>query len=127
MARQIRDVVEQYVKLVGSGPTDDIVALYAPDAIVEDPIGTPPKQGHDAIREFYNILANLERETSIHPDTVRIVGNHAAFMFTLVTIAGGQRMTLHPIDVMEFDDEGRITRMRAYWGQDDLTMEPAGS
>lgn len=33
-------------------------------------------------------------------------------------------MTLHPIDVMEFDDEGRITRMRAYWGQDDLSMEP---
>ena len=124
MAREIRDVVEQYVKLVGAGPTADIVDLYAPDAVIEDPIGTEPKQGHDAIREFYDVIASLERETSLAPETVRIVGNHAAFVFTLVTKAGGHRMTLSPIDVMEFDDEGRITRMRAYWGADDMSVEP---
>ena len=33
-------------------------------------------------------------------------------------------MTLSPIDVMEFDDEGRIVRMRAYWGADDMTVVP---
>ncbi|MEU1983879.1 nuclear transport factor 2 family protein [Nocardia sp. NPDC019395] len=124
MAREIRDVVEAYVKLVGAGPTDDIVALYAPDAVIEDPIGTEPKQGHDAIREFYNVIASLERETALAPETVRIAGNHAAFVFTLITKAGGQRMTLSPIDVMEFDDEGRITRMRAYWSADDMAVEP---
>ncbi|MGW4069005.1 nuclear transport factor 2 family protein [Nocardia grenadensis] len=124
MTRQIRDVVEQYVKLVGSGPTSDIVDLYAPDAVIDDPIGTEPKQGHQAIREFYDVLANLERETALAPDTVRITGNHAAFVFTLVTRAGGQRMTLSPIDTMEFDDEGRIIRMRAYWGADDMSVEP---
>ncbi|MBF6351312.1 MULTISPECIES: nuclear transport factor 2 family protein [Nocardia] len=124
MAREIRDVVEQYVKLVGSGPTEDIVALYAPDAVIEDPIGTDPKQGHDAIRGFYDIITSLERETSLAPETVRIAGNHAAFVFTLITKAGGQRMTLSPIDVMEFDAEGRITRMRAYWSADDMAVEP---
>lgn len=124
MAREIRDVVEQYVKLVGAGPTEDIVALYAPDAVIEDPIGTEPKQGHEAIREFYNVIASLERETSLAPETVRIAGNHAAFVFTLITKAGGQRMTLSPIDVMEFDTEGRIIRMRAYWSADDMTAEP---
>lgn len=124
MAREIRDVVEQYVKLVGSGPTEEIVALYAPDAVIEDPIGTEPKQGHDAIREFYDVIASLDRETGLAPETVRIVGNHAAFVFTLVTRAGGQRMTLSPIDVMEFDDQGRIIRMRAYWGPGDMSVEP---
>ncbi|NKY59858.1 nuclear transport factor 2 family protein [Nocardia flavorosea] len=124
MAREIRDVVEQYVKLVGSGPAEDIVALYAPDAVIEDPIGTEPKQGHDAIREFYNVVTSLERETSLAPETVRIAGNHAAFVFTLITKFDGQRMTLSPIDVMEFDAEGRITRMRAYWSADDMAVEP---
>lgn len=124
MAREIRDVVEQYVKLVGSGPTADIVDLYAPDAVIEDPIGTEPKQGHQAIREFYDVVTSLERETSLAPETVRIAGNHAAFLFTLVTRAGGQRMTLRPIDTMEFDAEGRIIRMRAYWGVDDMSVEP---
>lgn len=41
MAAQPRDVVEQYVKLVATGPTSAIVDLYAADAVVEDPIGTP--------------------------------------------------------------------------------------
>lgn len=95
-----------------------------PDAVIEDPIGTEPKRGHDAIREFYGVIAGLDRETTLAPETVRIAGNHAAFVFTLVTCAGGQRMTLSPIDVMEFDDQGRITRMRAYWGPDDMSVEP---
>ncbi|MGW4715202.1 nuclear transport factor 2 family protein [Nocardia sp. NPDC004260] len=124
MAAQIRDVVEQYVKLVGSGPTEDIVALYAPDAIVEDPVGTSPKRGHEAIREFYEVIAALDRETELRPEDVRIAGNQAAFPFTIVTKVGGQRFVLSPIDVMEFDEEGRITGMRAYWSQEDMRVEP---
>ncbi|MFI7665897.1 nuclear transport factor 2 family protein [Nocardia sp. NPDC049526] len=123
MAAKIRDVIEQYVKLVGSGPTEAIVDLYAPDAVVEDPIGTEPKRGHDAIREFYEVLGNLDRETELHADSVRIAGNHAAFMFTLVTKFGDQRFTLSPIDAMDFDDEGKIVAMRAYWSQDDMRNE----
>lgn len=124
MAKQIRDMVEQYVKLVGSGPTEDIVDLYAPDAIVEDPVGTPARQGHAAIREFYEVIAALDRETELRPEEIRIAGNQAAFPFTLVTRVGGKRFTISPIDVMEFDDEGRITGMRAYWSQQDMRVEP---
>jgi steroid Delta-isomerase len=123
MAQQVRDVVEQYVKLVGSGPTEEIVNLYAADATVEDPVGTPVKRGHDAIREFYEVISNLDRETELKVETVRIAGNHAAFMFTLATKFGDQRFTLTPIDVMEFDDEGKIISMRAYWSPDDMRTE----
>ena len=30
--------------------------------------------------------------------------------------------TLAPVDVMTFDDDGRITSMRAFWGADDMTI-----
>ncbi|WP_028479597.1 nuclear transport factor 2 family protein [Nocardia sp. CNY236] len=123
MATQIRDVVEQYVKLVASGPIEDIVELYAPDAVVEDPVGTPPKQGHAAIREFYEMLTPLDRETELRPENIRIAGNAAAFSFTVVTTVGEQRIVVSPIDVMEFDDEGRICRMRAYWGEDNTRVD----
>lgn len=124
MTKQIRDVVEQYVKLVGAGPTEAIVELYAPDATVEDPVGTPVRHGHAAIREFYDVIAALDRDTELRPETVRIAGNEAAFMFTIVTRVGGQRFTLTPIDLMEFDDAGKITRMRAFWSQEDMAIEP---
>lgn len=123
MTKQIRDVVEQYVKLVGAGPTEAIVELYAPDATVEDPVGTPVRHGHAAIREFYDVIAALDRDTELQADTVRIAGNEAAFVFTIVTRVAGQRFTLRPIDVMEFDDTGKITRMRAYWSQEDMAIE----
>ena len=37
---KIREVIEQYVARVAGGTTDEIVALYADDATVEDPVGT---------------------------------------------------------------------------------------
>ncbi|MFI6867526.1 nuclear transport factor 2 family protein [Nocardia sp. NPDC050406] len=122
MAAQPRDVVEQYVKLVATGPTDDIVALYADNATVEDPIGTPTRVGHAAIRELYAALEGVaERSTELHD--VKVAGKHAAVSFTLVTVFGDKRMTLSPIDIMEFDDDGKIVAMRAYWGPDDMVME----
>ncbi|MFI6046584.1 nuclear transport factor 2 family protein [Nocardia sp. NPDC051321] len=123
MTEQIRDAVEQYVKLVGAGPTEAIVELYASDASVEDPVGTPVRHGHAAIREFYDVIGALDRDTELQADTVRVAGNEVAFQFTIVTRVAGQRFTLSPIDVMEFDDAGKITRMRAYWSQEDMAIE----
>ncbi|MFF2552281.1 nuclear transport factor 2 family protein [Nocardia sp. NPDC058058] len=124
MAAQVRDVVEQYVKLVASGPTDDIVQLYAADAVVEDPVGSEPRKGHESIREMYAALEHMQNKTTELLD-IKVAGKHAAVSFTLVGGFGDQRMTLSPIDIMEFDDEGKIVLMRAYWGPDNMAMGPA--
>ncbi|MGW0353862.1 nuclear transport factor 2 family protein [Nocardia nova] len=120
-AQQIRETAERYVQLVATGPTSEILSLYAPDAVVEDPIGSDPRHGHEAIGQLYQALESMERKTELH--AARIVGNHAAVSFTLVGETGGHRMTLSAIDAMEFDEQGRITSMRAYWGPDDLISE----
>ena len=117
---EMRATVAKYVEMVGSGDTEGIVALYRADATVEDPAGTPPRTGSAEIREFYKILEPLETQTTLV--TSRIAGNTAAFLFTLVTKAGENEMELSPIDVMEFDDEGKIVSMKAYWSQADLTL-----
>ncbi|MEV5648458.1 nuclear transport factor 2 family protein [Nocardia sp. NPDC052254] len=119
--QQIHETVERYVHLVQTGPTSEILALYAPDAVVEDPIGSDPRNGHEAIGELYRALESMQRKTELH--AARIVGNHAAVSFTMVGEAGGHRMTLSAIDAMEFDDQGKIKSMRAYWGPEDLASE----
>ncbi|WP_068276060.1 nuclear transport factor 2 family protein [Aldersonia kunmingensis] len=119
-ADQIRTAVELYVKFVGAGATEDIVNLYAEDATVEDPIGTEPRHGHQAIREFYQILEPLEKETELL--TTRIGGNVAAFWFRLSTKAGEQTMNLAPIDIMEFNEDGKITSMKAVWSAEDMEL-----
>ena len=65
-------------------------------------------------------LEDLEQEG--HIVTARIAGGQAAFLFELATKAGDQTYTLAPIDVMTFDDDAKITSMKAYWGDSDMTV-----
>lgn len=116
-----RATVERYIELVASGTAAQILELYSPEAVVEDPIGSEPRRGLDAIRELYAVLEPLRRK--VEAGDVRVSGNHAALAFTMVSEGHGHRMTISPIDVMEFDDEGRIVSMRAYWSQEDLHVE----
>ena len=57
----IRQVLERYPELLTKGDVDAIVALYHPDASLEDPIGSELLRGHDAIRGFYEASAGTER------------------------------------------------------------------
>ena len=45
--------VHAYVAALNAGDLDAIVALYADDASVEDPVGSTPLVGTEAIRAFY--------------------------------------------------------------------------
>jgi steroid delta-isomerase len=117
---RIREVIEAYVDRVANGTTDEVLALYADDATVEDPVGTDVRSTRESIREFYSGLEGLEQEG--HLITARIAGGQAAFQFELATKAGEQTYTLSPIDVMTFDDDGLITSMKAYWGNDDMVI-----
>ena len=117
---RIRAVVDDYVRLVGTGTADEIVALYAEDATVEDPVGTEVRRGHAAIREFYAPLEAMQQETRLL--ALRVAGGEAVFHFEIVTRADGAAYTLAPIDHMVFDDDGRVTAMRAFWGEGDLVV-----
>ena len=117
---RIREVIEQYVARVAGGTTDEIMDLYAEGATVEDPVGTEVKTTREAIREFYSGLESLEQAGEVL--SVRIAGGQAAFLFELRTKAGEQTYTLAPIDVMTFDDDAKITSMKAYWGDSDMSV-----
>jgi steroid delta-isomerase len=117
---KIREVIEQYVARVATGTTEEVLALYAEGATVEDPVGSEVRTTREAIREFYAGLEALEQAGDVL--SVRIAGGEAAFLFELRTRVGEQTYTLAPIDVMTFDDDGAITSMRAYWSDSDMSV-----
>jgi steroid Delta-isomerase len=117
---KIREVIEQYVARVATGTTDQVLELCAEGATVEDPVGTEVRTTREALRDFYAGLEGLEQAGEVL--SVRIADGEAAFLFELRTRAGEQTYTLAPIDVMTFDDDGRITSMRAYWSDSDLSV-----
>ena len=115
----ITDTVNRYIELVEKGSADELAGLYADDATVEDPVGGEVHIGRRAIHGFYSAVNDVQRECELV--SLRVAGNEAAFQFKLTVTAGEHRMVIEPIDVMVFDDSGKIAAMKAYWSAADVT------
>ncbi|OBG85721.1 steroid delta-isomerase [Mycobacterium sp. E802] len=115
---QIAEVIRRYVSLLATGSTDDLLEVFAEDATVEDPVGSDVRAGRNEIREFLSTLQELERQTELV--LLRVVGNEAAFSFTITFKIGDTPMRLQPIDTMTFDAEGKIASVRSYFAPADL-------
>ena len=102
--------VEKYMEAVITDNLDLIREIYADNATVEDPVGTPPKEGIDAILAFYGSFKGFGVKLQLK-DSVKCAGNAAAFPFTAQI---GPR-ALDVIDVFEFDNNGKVVSMKAYW------------
>ncbi len=113
--RSITDVVHAYVRALNGADLDAIMALYAEDATVEDPVGSPPKVGHAAIRAFYAASTAMRLDVALEGE-IRVTERACAFAFSVSLAHEGRTTTIRPIDVFEFDADDRIQRMRAYFG-----------
>lgn len=118
----MRAALEAYVARINSGDRDGILTLFAPDAIIEDPVGSPAKTGDAIVAWFSDTIAF---GTQICP-VASIRGSHAnaaALMFDVTfQPLGGPAMLIHSLDVCTFDQEGRITSLKAYWGPEDIEI-----
>ena len=114
-------VVHRYIAALNARDLDAIVALYAPDARVEDPVCTPVKVGAEEIRAFYAASVALELEVELE-GPVRAAAGEVAFAFRVSFPMDGKRMTVRPIDVLRFDVDGRICQMRAFFGEDNISL-----
>lgn len=114
-AQVMIDVVHTYVRALNAGDLPGVMALYAPDASVEDPVGSTPVSGHAAIRAFYAAATAMALRVVLEGE-IRAARASCAFGFAVSFDDHGRQTTIRPIDVFDFDDAGRITRMRAYFG-----------
>ena len=118
-AEHMTEVVQRYVAALNARDLDGIVALYADDATVEDPVGTEPKRGIEAIRAFYAESVKLPL-TVVLTDEVRAAANEAAFAFTVSFEYQGRKTTIAPIDHFRFNDAGKVVSMRALFGKQNI-------
>lgn len=112
--------VHAYVAAFAAGSADDVAALYALDATVEDPIGSPIHKGREAIRAFYAASMATGAKLALE-GPVRIAGDYAAFAFSVHLDFDGGPKRIDVIDTFRFNDANEIAEMRAFWGPPNMT------
>jgi steroid Delta-isomerase len=121
----MKATLQAYVDRTNAGDADGLLALFAADAIIEDPVGTPVKRGEEIAAWFRDSAAFATRIMPVAP----MRGSHsneAALVFDVeFTPPGGPRTLIRSLDVCTFDEQARITSLRAFWGPGDV--EPAAA
>lgn len=118
---QMLHFVKRYLRAVADGTAEEIASLYAPEATLEDPVGSAPISGREAIAAFYLPLQGLDRSTTLLECRAR--AGVAAFSFRVAVAAPGSTVVTSPIDIMTFDTDGQIRSMKAVWSEQDISME----
>ena len=112
---------------VAEGRKDDWLALFAPDALVEDPVGPslldPEGKGHrgtDGIRRFWDqnfgAISRFHFRISDSFANGRCCANVASITMWLGD--SGATMTVDCVVIYTVNDEGQITSIRAHWEPD---------
>ena len=123
-AATIRATVDAYCAAFSARDRAAYAGLFAEDAWIEDPVGTPVRTGHDEIRTFFLEMSAMSDATElVQTGPVRVAAGECAFPMQARPEIGGTTFCVDIIDVMTFDDAGRITTMRAFW--DPAEMRPA--
>jgi len=111
----IRATIARYLELFSADDREGWLDLWADDATMEDPVGSPLKHGRDEIGAFYDQGHALSDSIELRPVGVPIVcGNEAVFNFEARPTMGDATMCMPVIDQMTFDDDGKITSQRAF-------------
>jgi len=125
-----RRVARASMAAVEAGDRQGWLGLFAPDAVVEDPIGPsmfdPEGEGHrgaEAIAAFYDtVVASGRIAFSIRESYAG--GLECANVGTITTtLADGSRAIVEGIYTYRIDDAGQIVALRAYWEPDHLRLE----
>ena len=115
---------DAYLDALVAGDLEAVLALFSPDAVVEDPVGSEPQQGVEALCAFYQIACDsVSKAERVGPP--RIAGAEIAFAFTITIGSTPNAMCIDIIDVFSCDSAGKVFGMRAYWGPENMRAAEA--
>ncbi|CAI8318579.1 MAG: Steroid Delta-isomerase [Halieaceae bacterium] len=112
-------VCETYTRSLEASDLETLLDLFADDASIEDPVGTPLREGKEVLRAFYAEACQGVAKAEL-TGSPRLAGNEVAFPFTVTAGTPEQEIIINIIDVFRFNDAGKVATMRAFWGPDNM-------
>jgi len=115
-ATQVEAAVEEYFASIGSLDIQRYVSNFASDGVLEDPVGTPPVQGTQALTAYFGGIIAPFSEIKPKVQDVIVCGNEAAVNWKLkLTTTTGKHVTIDGMGVFSFDQTGKLKTVREFW------------
>jgi steroid Delta-isomerase len=93
------------------------VALFSPDVVFEDPVGSTPKVGQTAVHNSWDRSFVPGRRWTLHPTQIVGGGSEAAVVMRNEGDLSGRKVRVDSIEVFRVDGTGRIVHVRAFFEQ----------
>ena len=115
-AEQIEAVIEEVFAGLVAFDVQRVVTNFAPDAVVEDPVGTPPIQGTQAIAAYLGTFPTLFSQMKLYSLDIKPGGQEAAVKWRLrFTTRTGRVFFLDGIGFFKFNQEGKIQTEKEFF------------
>src|SRR5215217_4314264 len=93
-------------------------SLFAPDGTIEDPVGTPPIQGTQAIIAYLETFPTVLNEIRIQSFDVTVCGQEAALKWRLrFKTRTGNVFFVDGIGILKIREDGKVQSDREYFDQ----------
>lgn len=118
--------VRTYFATLSDPGLEGLGDLFAPNCVLEDPVGLPPNHGQMAVVEYISGLRSLFSQIQFEVPRVFVVTpNEAGAVWTAhaVAAASGKVIEVHGMAVFTFNDAGEIRSLREWWELADLLSQ----
>ncbi|MEU4561008.1 nuclear transport factor 2 family protein [Actinoplanes sp. NPDC023936] len=118
-----RDLARRSQAAARAGDRDAWLALFADDAIVEDPVGPSPlspdgagHRGTEAIARFYDTVIGQVEGLRFEIERSYLCGDEVADVGIIhLALPGGHSSQVRGVFTYRSDGAGRIAALRAFW------------
>lgn len=115
-SEQIEAVIEEVFAGLAAFDVQQVVNNFASDAVVEDPVGTPPIQGTQAITAYLETFPTLFNQIKLYSLDIKVCGQEAAVGWRLrFTTKTGNVFFLEGIGIFKFNQAGKIQSEREFF------------
>ncbi len=124
---RIRATIERYQETFNAEDRAGWLALFVDEAILEDPVGSTPREGLDGLSAFWDEIhhgdANAGHRTVRMVQGPQVCGLEAAWAFELQIARADRTVVVEIIDQAVFTGSAQIRQLRAFWSEATLRVE----
>jgi steroid delta-isomerase-like uncharacterized protein len=111
---QVKAAVTGYVTAFVERDRAAFLTLFADDAVLAAPVGTPPITGKTSLAAWFDGLINAFETITFTTEEVFVAGNEAALVFHIAARRGANVTTFRGVNVFAIDGQGKIVSLAGY-------------